>query len=79
MDRRPAIESRVDRLLAYLRHNRDQIVVDATILLTWIIVSAAVFRWLVLPKWLHYVVLFTGIAVYSKLTPAWERPYRSPE
>lgn len=77
MDDRPRIESRWRRLLAYLGHNRDQIVVDATILLAWIIVSAAVFRWLTLPQWLHYLVLFVGVAIYSRVTPNWERPYRS--
>lgn len=76
MDDRPAIESRSGRLLAYLRHNRDQLVVDAAVLLSWLVVSAALFRWLGLPQWLHYLVLFFGIAVYSKLTPDWERPYR---
>lgn len=79
MSDRPLIESRHRRLLAYLRHNRDQLVVDAAVLLTWIIVSAALFRWLDLPQWLHYLVLFVGIAVYSRLTPNWERPYRSPD
>ena len=76
---RPKIESRTRRLLAYLEHNRDQLVVDAAVLLAWIVVSAAAFRWLTLPRWAHYLVLFVGIAVYAKLTPAWERPYRSPD
>lgn len=79
MPDRPLLESRPRRLLAYLRHNRDQLVVDAAVLLTWIIVSAALFRWLGLPQWLHYLVLFIGIAVYSRVTPNWERPYRSPD
>lgn len=78
MSDRPLIESRLQRLLAFLRHNREQLVVDAAILLTWLVVSAAVFRWLGLPQWLHYLVLFVGIAAYSKVTPDWERPYRSP-
>jgi hypothetical protein len=76
---RPSIESRPRRLLAYLRHNRDQLVVDAAVLLSWTVASAALFRWLVLPQWLHYLVLFVGIAVYSRLTPNWERPYRGPD
>lgn len=76
---RSRIESRSRRLLAYLRHNRDQLIVDGAVLLTWIVVSTAVFRWLTLPQWAHYLVLFVGIAVYAKLTSAWERPYRSPE
>lgn len=75
----PRIDSRTRRLLAYFRHNRDQLVVDAAVLLSWVVVSAALFRWLTLPQWLHYLVLFVGIAVYSKLTPNWERPYRSPD
>lgn len=79
MSDRPLLESRLQRLLAFLRHNREQLVVDAAILLTWLVVSAAVFRWLALPPWLHYLVLFVGIAAYSKVTPDWERPYRSPE
>lgn len=54
-------------------------VVDAAVLLAWVVVSAALFRWLALPQWLHYLVLFVGIVAYSKLTPAWERPYRSPD
>ncbi|WP_232702874.1 hypothetical protein [Halobacterium wangiae] len=78
MTDRPTVESRTGRLLAFLRHNRDQLVVDAAVLLTWLVVSAALFRWLTLPQWLHYLVLFAGIAVYGKVTPGWERPYRSP-
>lgn len=77
MTDRPTIESRTRRLFAYLRHNRDQLVVDAAVLLSWTVASAALFRWLSLPQWLHYLVLFVGIAVYSRLTPNWERPYRS--
>jgi len=76
MDDRPIIESRFWRLFAYLRYNRDQLVVDVAVLLSWLVVSAALFRWLALPQWLHFLVLFVGIAAYSKLTPDWERPYR---
>ncbi|MFP4591427.1 MAG: hypothetical protein ACLFMX_06325 [Halobacteriales archaeon] len=79
MTDRPAIYPRHQRLIAFLRHNRDQFVVDGAILLAWILASAAVFRWLDLPQWLHYVVLFVGIYVYAKITPEWERPYRSPD
>ncbi|MFW6448238.1 MAG: hypothetical protein ACOC0X_01720 [Halobacteriota archaeon] len=79
MSDRPVIEARHRRLVAFLRYNRDQLVVDAAILLTWIVVSAVVFRWLDLPQWLHYVVLFVGIYVYAKITPEWDRPYRGPD
>lgn len=76
---RPVIYSRSRRLLAYLRHNRDQLLVDATVLLAWLIGSTWLFRWLMFPQWAHYIVLFIGIFIYSKVTPNWERPYRSPE
>lgn len=76
---RTVIEARHRRLFAYLRFNRDQLIVDGAVLVTWILVSSAVFRWLTLPQWLHYVVLFVGIYVYAKLSPDWERPYRSPD
>lgn len=78
MSSRPVIESRTRRLLAYLSHNRDQLLVDAAVVLTWMVVSAALFRWLSFPQWSHYVVLFVGIYVYARLSPDWERPYRSP-
>jgi len=77
MDDRPIVGSWVRRLRGYLRHNRARLVVDVTVLLTWIVVSTALFRWLALPQWLHYLVFFVGIVVYSAVTPAWERPYRS--
>lgn len=78
MSDRPVIESRTRRLTAYLSHNRQQLLVDAAILLAWMIGSAALFRWLALPPWIHYLVLFLGVAVYARVTPNWERPYRSP-
>lgn len=61
----------------YLTHNRHQLLVDAAILLAWMLFSAALFRWLALPPWLHYLVLFLGVVIYSQVTPDWERPYRS--
>lgn len=76
---RPVIESRARRLLAYLRYNRGRIVTDASLLLVWIFVATATFDWLSQPPWLLYVVLFTGVALYTRVTPTWERPYRSPD
>lgn len=73
------VESRIRRVLEVLGHNRNQLVVDAAIMTTWLVVSAATFRWLGLPQWLHYLVLFGGIATYVKLTPDWERPAQDPE
>ena len=76
---RPLIESRPRRLLAYLRHNSGRMLVDAAVLLAWVLATAAVLDWLDQPRWLLYVVLFTGVVVYTRITPTWERPYRSPD
>lgn len=75
----PVIESRRKRLVTYLRHNWSRMVVDAAILVAWLFVTTAVFRWLTLPQWLLYVVVFGGIGVYTRLSPTWQRPYRSPD
>jgi uncharacterized membrane protein len=75
----PVIESRRQRLVAYLRHNWSLMVVDAAILAAWLVVTTAVFQWLALPSWLLYVVVFVGVVVYARLTPGWQRPYRSPD
>jgi len=76
---RPVIDSRARRLLAYLRHNLGRIVVDGSLLIVWIFVATATFEWLEQPLWLLYVVLFTGVVMYTRVTPTWERPYRSPD
>lgn len=76
---RPLIESRRERLVAYLQHNGPQMVVDAAVLAAWLFVTTSVFRWLALPQWLLYIVVFGGVVVYAWLTPAWKRPYRSPD
>lgn len=73
------LESRWDRLVEYMEHNGDQIIVDATILLAWLLATTTVFGMLGLPQWLHYLVLFTGIVAYSQVTPSWHRPYESPD
>ena len=54
-------------------------VIDMTVLLAWMIALWAIFGFLELPRWLLYVVLFVGVIVYSRITPTWERPYRSPD
>jgi len=75
----PVIESRYERLVAYLRHNWSRMVVDAAVLLAWLFLTTAVFRWFSLPRWLLYLVAFVGIVVYSRTSPTWQRPYRSPD
>ena len=76
---RPLIESRPRRLLAYLDHNKGRMFVDATVLFIWILVASAIFDQLQQPTWLLYIVLFSGVVLYSRITPTWERPYRSPD
>lgn len=73
------IQSRYRRLRVYLAHNRDRIVVDALVMAAWTVVTWTVFGAVGLPAWLFYLVLFIGVIVYSRLTPPWERPYRSPD
>lgn len=77
--KRPTISSRPRRLAAYLRHNRARILTDIAVLSAWVLLTSTTFSWLGLPNWLLYVVIFTGVVVYARLTPTWERPYRSPD
>lgn len=79
MSDRSTIDSRRERLLAYLKHNSGQLLVDAAVLLSLVIATSVIFDWLGLPTWLYYLVLFTGIVVYAAATPNWERPYNSPD
>lgn len=76
---RPRIDSRTRRLVAYLRHNRSRIAVDAALLAAWVLATSTAFDILELPSWLLYVVLFVGVVVYTRITPTWERPYQSPD
>lgn len=73
------IMSRPARLHAYLAHNRDQILVDALVIVAWLIGTWTIFGAMNLPPWLFYLVLFIGVIIYSRLTPPWTRPYRSPD
>lgn len=75
----PRIDSRFRRLLAYLRHNGSRIVVDVALLTTWIIVAITAFEYVDYHRWLLYFVIFVGVLLYSRVTPPWERPYRSPD
>jgi len=76
---RPEVGSRRGRLAAYVRHNGERMVVDVAILAAWVVASAAVFGWLGVPQWLHYLVLSLGVVAYARLTRTWERPYESPD
>ena len=75
----PTIRSRLRRLLAYLGHNRNRIVVDIALLTTWVLATSTAFSWLDLPNWLLYVVVFAGVVAYARFTSPWERPYQSPD
>lgn len=76
MERRPGLDTRRERLVAYLRHNRDAMVVDCAMLLAWVAVTTLVFRVLTVPLWPYFLLLFVGTFAYARLTPGWERPYR---
>lgn len=78
-DEPPEIETKRGRLAAYLRHNAERMVADLLILIAWIIAASTVFGVLDLPRWLLYILIFAGVVIYSRITPAWERPYRSPD
>lgn len=78
-EERPLIESRWRRLRAYLRHNQEQIFIDGLLLLSWILLLSGISAWFGLPRWLFYIVLFVGVVVYTRSTPTWVRPYRSPD
>ena len=75
----PRIDSRSRRLLAYLQHNWSRIVVDVALLTAWIIVVITAFEYVDYHRWLLYFVIFVGVLLYSRVTPPWERPYRSPD
>lgn len=75
----PEVRPRYQRLLAYLRHNRVRIAVDLAVVTAWVLVTWSTFAWFSLPTWLLYVTLFAGVIIYSRITPPWERPYRSPD
>lgn len=64
---------RTRQLTTFVKDNRYRLAADATILLAWLVVSMALFGWLELPQWLHYLVSFGGVAVYTMLTPNWDR------
>ena len=76
---RPEVRSRHRRLIAYLRFNGVRMVVDVLVLAAWVIFNWSLFAWFALPTWLLYVTIFAGVIVYSRVTPTWRRPYRSPD
>lgn len=76
---RRLVESRSRRLWLYVTHNGRRMVIDASLLIVWVSVATALLEWLEQPTWLLYVVLFAGVVLYSRITPTWERPYRSPD
>lgn len=79
MSDKERIRSRSHRLAAYLRHNAGRMVVDLSVLTAWLLTTWTTFNWFDIPTWSFYVVLFTGAVAYSRITPPWERPYRSPD
>lgn len=78
-EKRPLIESRWQRLRAYLRHNRERLFVDGVLLFSWILLLSGIREWFYLPRWLFFVIVFVGVVVYTQSTSDWVRPYRSPD
>ncbi|NKE37801.1 MULTISPECIES: hypothetical protein [Natronococcus] len=78
-ENQPLLESRYRRLVAYLRFNRDSILVDVLLVSAWILLASGVAQWFSLPRWFFYIVVFVGIVVYTRTTVPWSRPYRSPD
>lgn len=70
----PRIESWPGRLVAFVRHNATRMAVDVIATFAWIVLTTTAFAWFELPTWLLYLVLFTGVVVYTRVTPSWERP-----
>lgn len=75
----PRVDSRTGRLAAYLRHNGSRIFVDAALLSAWIVVAVTLFEFVEYHRWLLYFVVLLGVIIYTRITPPWERPYRSPD
>lgn len=75
----PELRTRRQRLVAYLRFNGKRMVVDVLVIAAWVLVNLSVFAWFALPTWSMYVSIFAGVIIYSRITPTWQRPYRSPD
>lgn len=75
----PKIDSRTRRLVLYVQHNQHRMLVDLLVIWAWIIAAFSIFAILGLWRWLLYIVVFAGVIVYTRITPPWERPYRSPD
>lgn len=78
-DRSREIRSRPARLVAYLSHNGERMLVDLLVLGAWLLATTTLFGALGFPSWLFYLILLIGVIVYSRITPPWTRPYRSPD
>lgn len=78
-DHHRQIESRPARLKAYLVFNRERIMVDFSVMAAWLFGTWTIAAAIRFPTWLFYLVLFIGVIIYSRLTPPWVRPYRSPD
>jgi hypothetical protein len=66
--------TRVERVLSSFRDNYAQVAIDVIVVLSWMIVTAEMFRVLSVLRWVEYAVLFVGVVVYARLTPGWDMP-----
>lgn len=49
-------------------------ILDAVILASWIVLATEVFRLVRVPRWAQYLLLFTGVVAYERVTRTWEGP-----
>lgn len=69
---RPGRARRVLRgAAAFLVSGWRTLLVDALVVVTWLLALLLVFDWLGWPSWAFYVALFAGIAAYSALATWW--------
>lgn len=76
---RPTVSSRTGRVVAYLAHNWQAILVDLLVITAWVIGVWTIAGQFAVPLWFVYLVLFVGVLVYSRITRPWGRPYVAPD
>lgn len=76
---RPTVSSRTGRAVSYLVHNWQTILVDVLVVTAWVIGVWTIAGQFAVPLWFVYLLLFTGVLVYTRITRPWTRPYVAPD
>lgn len=63
----------LERLRAYLGHNRTAITRDLVVAILWVTVLRWTFETQGYSELVYYVVLFGGLLVYAAVVPRWQR------